>query len=70
MATALLRPGQGNGAQGNGIGHAEVWHLAAEAMGIDRMKRDELAQAIPSAYTEFIGRQLHLTLAVRAGLEV
>ena len=39
-------------------------------MGIDWMKRKELTQAIAPAYTEFIGRQLHLTLAVRAGLEV
>lgn len=31
------------------------WRLAS---GIDWMRRDELAQAIPSAYTEFIGRQL------------
>ena len=49
-----------NGAQGNGvgIGHAKGWRLAAEAMGIDWMKRDELTQAIPPAFTEFIGRRL------------
>ncbi len=61
-----------NGAEGNGvgIGHAKGWRLAAEAMGIDWMKREELTQAIPPAFTECIGRQLHLTLAARAGLEV
>lgn len=36
---------------------------ASDAMGIDWMSRAELAQAIPPAYTEFIGEQLmaHLT---------
>ena len=50
---------QGNGAHGNGvgIGHAKGWRLA-EAMGIDWMKRDELTQAIPPVFTEYIGRQL------------
>ena len=53
-----------NGAQGNGvgIGHAKGWRLAAEAMGIDWMKRDELTQAVPPIYTEFIGRQMLLVL--------
>jgi DNA (cytosine-5)-methyltransferase 1 len=32
-------------------------------MGIDWMTRDELAQAIPPAYTEYIGRQLMQVLA-------
>ena len=62
MATALLSPGQGNGAQGNGVGHAKSWRLAAEAMGIYWMKRDELTQAIPPVFTEYIGRQMLLAL--------
>lgn len=32
---------------------------ASDAMGIDWMARKELAEAIPPAYTEFIGHQLH-----------
>ena len=41
-----------------GVGHSNGWWLAAEAMGIDWMKREELTQAIPPAYTEFIGKAL------------
>jgi DNA (cytosine-5)-methyltransferase 1 len=40
-----------------GIGHSANWRAAAHAMGIDWMSRDELGQAIPPAYTEYLGRQ-------------
>jgi DNA (cytosine-5)-methyltransferase 1 len=51
----------GHGAQGSyeyvdGVAPTQADRKAA--MGIDWMNRDELAQAIPPAYTEFIGRQL------------
>lgn len=39
-------------------GHISGLKLAGKAMGIDWMSRDELVQAIPPAYCEFIGRQL------------
>jgi DNA (cytosine-5)-methyltransferase 1 len=39
-------------------GHNYKLAAGAAAMGIDWMKRDELSQAIPPAYTEHIGRQL------------
>ena len=39
-------------------GHFSGAKQAAAAMGIDWMTREELAQAIPPAYTEFIGKQL------------
>ena len=39
-------------------GHFSDVATARIAMGIDWMTRDELSEAIPPAYTEFIGRQL------------
>jgi DNA (cytosine-5)-methyltransferase 1 len=39
---------------------------AREAMGIDWMDWDEIKEAIPPAYTEFIGRQLIDRLAVKS----
>ena len=39
-------------------GHFPCVAAHADAMGIDWMTQKELAQAIPPAYTEFIGRQL------------
>lgn len=38
--------------------------VAKELMGIDWMKREDLTQAIPPAYTEFLGDQLLAHLAV------
>ena len=64
MAVRNLENCQGNGAQaaGVGVGHAKGWRLAAEAMGIDWMNREELTQAIPPAYTKFIGEALRRQL--------
>lgn len=39
---------------------------ARKAMGIDWMSRDELREAIPPAYTEFLGRELMKHLNVKA----
>lgn len=48
-----LRPdGTGRGVKAHSLGEARY------AMGIDWMDWDELTEAIPPAYTEFIGRQL------------
>lgn len=53
------------GGQGLGEGEVLLWH---KAMGIDWMTRRELAEAIPPAYTEHIGRALmaHLGALVDA----
>jgi DNA (cytosine-5)-methyltransferase 1 len=55
-------PRAGRGASADGwisvAGHIGDVAAARRAMGIDWMNRDELSQAIPPDYTEFIGRQL------------
>jgi len=40
----------------------KFFDAAKKAMGIDWMERKELSQAIPPAYTEYIGRQLMIAL--------
>ena len=68
------RPGKTIGVYGNGT---NAWHRAKlgrnltiaeqrEAMGIDWMSRAELSQAIPPAYTEWIGHRLAALVLVEA----
>ena len=65
------------GGRGNGYSTGEhglvcvagnnfIKEAGARAMGIDWMSRKELAQAIPPAYTEYIGRQLLNVLNARS----
>ena len=53
--------------QVTGGGNSSI-QAASDAMGINWMCKDELNQAIPPAYTEFLGRQLlhHIALKVAA----
>ena len=55
------------GVYGNGDGGGRGWKGTMRdrrsVMGIDWMTRDELAQAIPPAYTEYIGKQLLRVIA-------
>jgi DNA (cytosine-5)-methyltransferase 1 len=53
-------------AGGGGGGHGQRMDDWKRAMGIDWMPRDRLAQAIPPAYTEFIGGQLLAHLDARS----
>ncbi len=45
------------------VGNFSGVRQAREAMGIDWMTRDELREAIPPAYTEFLGQQLMSAVA-------
>ncbi len=53
------RDDEGNKVRDPGSAPGPAWEVA---MGIDWMTRDELSQAIPPAYTEFIGKQLMAAL--------
>lgn len=46
-------------------GHVAPMAEARRAMGIDWTTRDELAEAIPPAYTEWVGRQLRAAVPER-----
>jgi len=71
-AHRVIAPGHASLAKRGGVQDGRYWSRldgaervpaqgsveAAASMGIDWMTREELAQAIPPAYTEFIGEQL------------
>jgi DNA (cytosine-5)-methyltransferase 1 len=72
LAPALVHPCRHDRPTVSVFGHGgHIYHGVEdwkEVMGIDWMTRDELAQAIPPAYTELIGTQLmaHLKATVAA----
>lgn len=47
------------------VGAWRTSHLAADAMGIDWMTLDEITEAIPPLYTQWLGRQLHAYIRAR-----
>lgn len=53
----LMSPVIGVYGRGQGLGEGEI-ELWRQAMGIDWMTKDEMAQAIPPAYSEYIGSQI------------
>jgi DNA (cytosine-5)-methyltransferase 1 len=77
LSQSCRHAGRPIGVYGNGGGNANRGHLKGvngfcgkmserrDAMGIDWMTRDELSQAIPPAYTAYIGGQLIRALAAR-----
>ena len=52
------------------VGNFSGVALARKAMGIDWMMRDELREAIPPAYTEFVGRAMMAELNRRVLIAV
>ena len=59
---ALKYPGSSNRPNGRTVCNVGEWRVPFEqqkrAMGIDWMSLEELSEAIPPAYTEFIGKQI------------
>jgi hypothetical protein len=66
---AAKQQGSGNGAQGEGVGHAKGWRLAAEAMGVSWMDRHGTTQAVPPKMTTYLGEIMMGHLAAGHGPE-